>query len=459
MLYSSHSRISWPHRWLSLAFGNLLRLSLAITLLFLLNPFDTRPARATGPLYVETWGVDAGDCTASACATIQYAIGQAAPGDTICVHIGTYGSINITQSVTISGGWTLFNGPTQSGTLASDGQFSNWNLSSPTTASCPNYVGVEGRSIIDPLPVLCGNFPGGSGNRRVYVAPGVNATIENFVIQKGCVSYRFIFPFPPVGDGRGGGMLVDGSLTIANSLIISNTAVNGSGGGVYNNGTLTVIDSSVYNNTTGSSGGGVFNNGLLTVINSSIYNNTASGSGSGVFNSSAGVITMSNSSLSNNTFYNDGGRVGSDGGITGDVTNNNGSFRPSPSLTTTGSLNIIGTFMQTSGGALQFLLAGPTPATQFDQLNVVGPVVLAGSLQVSLTTNFTPTLGQTFRIINYTSRTGTFSGVSILAMPTSMFMLSPLGGTRPLRFEARYDSDGVTLVTLPPLIYLPMIRR
>ena len=52
----------------------------------------SQPARADGPWYVAPGGEDGHSCDdpAAACATINGAIGKAAPGDTIYVSVGTY---------------------------------------------------------------------------------------------------------------------------------------------------------------------------------------------------------------------------------------------------------------------------------------------------------------------------------------------------------------------------------
>jgi hypothetical protein len=261
---------------------------------------------------------------------------------------------------------------------------------------------------------------------------------------------------------NGGGLDNYGTLAVTNSLIYSNTAQYG--GGILNDsGTLTVTNSLIYSNTATLYGGGAYNSqGRLTFANSAITGNQAS-LGSGLYNygfpSNVGVITLTNTSLSNNTIYNDGGRIVSPGGLTADFVNAGGAFRPSSSPTQPGSLTITGTFTQTAAGALEFLLAGLTPATQFDQLNVNGQAVLAGSLNISVTANFTPTLGQSFRIINYTSHTGSFGGVSTLALPASVLRITPRGGTRPLWFIVVYGANGVTLVAATPPVYLPFIRR
>lgn len=107
-----------------------------------------------------------------------------------------------------------------------------------------------------------------------------------------------------VAGGGGGGIYNDGSNTIQNSVIRSNTA-NTDGGGVYNGqgGRTEAIQSTIDRNTAGVDGGGVFNasDGRLILNRTLIDRNTAA-SGGGVFN--AGVpsrVTLFTSSIVNNT--------------------------------------------------------------------------------------------------------------------------------------------------------------
>jgi hypothetical protein len=113
-----------------------------------------------------------------------------------------------------------------------------------------------------------------------------------------------------LGDG-GGVANLQGTVTITNSTILDNS-VEYDGGGVSNSGTLTVTNSTIAGNDA-DRGGGVSNSGTLTVTNSTISGNTANGGG-GVSNS--GTLTVTNSTISGNTaiFYDGGGGVENFGG-------------------------------------------------------------------------------------------------------------------------------------------------
>jgi parallel beta-helix repeat protein len=53
---------------------------------------------------VSTTGADTGNCTATACLTVNYAIGQAVAGDVVQLSAGTYsGSVAITKALTLTG--------------------------------------------------------------------------------------------------------------------------------------------------------------------------------------------------------------------------------------------------------------------------------------------------------------------------------------------------------------------
>lgn len=88
-------------------------LTLVLVLTFLLGAgwMTSRFARAASDLYVAPDGNDTGDCKVNPCASIGYAISQAASSDTINVAAGTYtesGQLNIgSKSLTINGVGTV----------------------------------------------------------------------------------------------------------------------------------------------------------------------------------------------------------------------------------------------------------------------------------------------------------------------------------------------------------------
>jgi hypothetical protein len=71
---------------------------------------------------------------------------------------------------------------------------------------------------------------------------------------------------------RGGGIDNEGTMTISQSAVSGNFAVNDRielGGGIFNNGTLTISQSTVSGNSARSGGGGIYNLGTLFVLHHS----------------------------------------------------------------------------------------------------------------------------------------------------------------------------------------------
>ena len=249
-----------------------------------------RPAYAVGPWYVMPTGDDNNDCLgpSTPCATIDSAIGKAADGDIIKVAIGAYTSndyyaaVTINKSITLSGGWNAA------------------------------FTSQSGISIID----------GQKARKGILVLPGTTVTnVDRFLIQNG-----FSIDFQ-----GGGGIYNNGSLTLNNSVIRSNTTFCGGcngywGGGIFNdNGNLTINNSTLSGNSTYAGGGGIYNkSGTLTLNNVTLNANITSASGGGILNN-GGIVTLRNSIVSGNTAY-DGadcsGAVGSAGyNLIGDTSN------------------------------------------------------------------------------------------------------------------------------------------
>ncbi|MGD9636202.1 MAG: hypothetical protein AB7U97_23170, partial [Pirellulales bacterium] len=102
------------------------------------------------------------------------------------------------------------------------------------------------------------------------------------------------------------------------------------------------------------------------------------------------------------------GQITGTGTLTADVTSS-GAILPGNS---TGSLTIAGDYTQTTDGVLSIDLAS---AASFDKLTVNGDVALAGLLEVNLLGGYSPALGATFDVLDWT---GAASGAfELLALP------------------------------------------
>jgi hypothetical protein len=107
------------------------------------------------------------------------------------------------------------------------------------------------------------------------------------------------------------------------------------------------------------------------------------------------------------------------GSITGSL-ENYGTVSPGESP---GIISVSDNYVQDSTGALAIELGGNTPGSGHDQLVVNGTATLAGKLDVSLINGFKPTLGQSFTILTYGSRSGEFSTVNLPQLDPGMKLI------------------------------------
>ncbi len=107
------------------------------------------------------------------------------------------------------------------------------------------------------------------------------------------------------------------------------------------------------------------------------------------------------------------GKLSGAGQVIGNVLNAGGIVAPGNSP---GTLTIDGDFTQLAAGTLQFELAGTGAGSQFDQLSVTGAVALAGTVDVGLIDDFTPSPGDLFPIIAAGGVSGAFTNGSLPAL-------------------------------------------
>src|SRR5262245_52867597 len=121
--------------------------------------------------------------------------------------------------------------------------------------------------------------------RLLHVAASGSLALDGLTLQGGNLPNPQ--GLPPTG-GDGGGIDNRGSLTIAHSILRSNTASDG--GGISTGVTLTITNSTLSGNVARSLGGGIFAGGSASITNSTLRENMAS-SGGGIFSIAPLTIT------------------------------------------------------------------------------------------------------------------------------------------------------------------------
>jgi hypothetical protein len=74
-----------------------------------------------------------------------------------------------------------------------------------------------------------------------------------------------------------------------------------------------------------------------------------------------------------------------------------------------GRLHVDGSFLQSAAGTLTIHLGGATPVTQYDQLQVSGPV-----------NSFVPSVGNAFDILDWVTLSGTFSTIQLPSLAVGL---------------------------------------
>ncbi len=120
---------------------------------------------------------------------------------------------------------------------------------------------------------------GGGASRVFQVDQGASASLIGLTITGG------------VTTGDGGGLLNDGTLSLAGVAVVGNSATNG--GGVANFGTALIVGSAIDENSASADGGGIFSTSKLAVTNSTITSNSAEADGGGLYNRGLAILAFS----------------------------------------------------------------------------------------------------------------------------------------------------------------------
>jgi subtilase-type serine protease len=117
----------------------------------------------------------------------------------------------------------------------------------------------------------------------------------------------------------------------------------------------------------------------------------------GYFQGVTGSLTLaSTDTVKINVTIDAGGTLGGTGTIAGNVANAGGALKPGDAP---GVLTITGDLTDSQSSALDILLGGTTPGTEYSQLIVDGTASLLGSLDLSLVDGFSLASGETFDIV------------------------------------------------------------
>jgi hypothetical protein len=331
---------------------------------------------------------------------------------------------------------TLFVNGNHQNNLAFDNEGGTVDVETGTLAFSPNDFVNNGGSLIvaggadlqflatsDVSPSLSGGFSStGSGSVEVTT----NYFGGTVVINVGSSTFNFapgILTFS--------GAIIDGGINTG-ALAWASGEIDG----LVNHGTLTISGAagSVYTGGLDNAGT-IIETGLPLGINPG---GTLTNEARGVFDIQAdgNVVYAAGTPPGPSTFNNLGTLEKTSGTGTSNLSQitllNSGTVSPGESGR--GTLAVTGNYVQTDTGTLAIDLGGTMPSSQFDQLAVGGTATLAGTLSVDLVNSFTPAPGNTFPVVTFTSRSGSFGTLHVPA----------LGGG--LQFDTAYHAADASLV-------------
>ncbi|SPE50793.1 exported hypothetical protein [Verrucomicrobia bacterium] len=159
----------------------------------------------------------------------------------------------------------------------------------------------------------------------------------------------------------------------------------------------------------------------------------------------SGPVTQQSGSLSvgpsgslgaPNLFLN-GGKLFGQGSIIGRLINNGLGVDPP---------QVNGDYTSTSNGTVTIHLGGLAPITEYDQFNISGNAALNGTLNLSPINGFVPARGNSFTVMTFGARTGTFAVNNGLKLTNGLYLM-PI-----------YSSTNLTLVATNVTFIQPAIQ-
>ena len=112
-----------------------------------------------------------------------------------------------------------------------------------------------------------------------------------------------------------------------------------------------------------------------------------------------------------------------------------GTLAPGSATAAIGTTQVYGNYVQSTAATTALQIAGASPGTGNDLLNVSGSATFAGTLSLDLINGFTPAAGQNILLANYASRSGTYA-----------FVDPPTGMPQNVGFELDYTTTPTQLM-------------
>ncbi|MAE66819.1 MAG: hypothetical protein CMJ18_21380, partial [Phycisphaeraceae bacterium] len=242
-------------------------------------------------------------------------------------------------------------------------------------------------------------------------------------IQSGAMVFNALSNFDDATDTlTGGTFLIVGTLRFTGARVVTNAAtivLDGASARIQNELFSDALTSFAENTAAGDFTTrsvsqflfGPFSNAGAMTIESATF---SLGSGTTDYTQTAGSTTLIGGTLTAATVDIQGGTLGGDGTINGDVVNA-ATVDPGQSP---GRIAVNGTYDQTAAGTLAIEIAGPptTPGVDYDQLDVTGTATLAGTLNVTVAPGVTLVESDVYDILPGAT-SGSFEAVNLVGLP------------------------------------------
>jgi hypothetical protein len=224
----------------------------------------------------------------------------------------------------------------------------------------------------------------------------------------------------------------------------------GNGGAAF----MTITNAGTFQKSAGAgetvigSTGATFNNsgtvqGLSgTLTFSSNYTQTA-----GITRLNGGAITKTSGTMNIQS-----GTLEGTGALGASVNNSAGTLAPGASA---GQLTETGSYTQGGSAAYTVEIGGLVAGTDYDQIAISGAASLNGTLGIALINGFTPSLGQTFQIMTFGSRSGDFSAMTGQLLGGGLMFQRNVGATSVVLEVVQQPTPTATPTATPTVTLTP----